>query len=96
VPPRTCAVSFIDPGGVRHEVKVEAETLFEAAAMGISRLKRDGWSEGLGPATRLEVEVREPSVTHSVTVKQVRTWAEATAVAPADKVRKNAVREMLG
>lgn len=44
-----------------HSVEVEADTLYEAAAIGLSRLKCDGWVEGLGPATRVEIEVRHVS-----------------------------------
>jgi hypothetical protein len=29
-------------------VDVEAETLYEAAGLGLARLKKDGWIEGLG------------------------------------------------
>ena len=78
--PRTCLVSFVDPSGIRHTAEVTADSLYEAAALGISRLKRDGWTEALGVATSLDIEVREPSVRHSITVKQIQKWAEATAV----------------
>ena len=38
--------------GVTHGVDVEAETLYEAAGLGLARLKKDGWIEGLGPGFR--------------------------------------------
>ena len=96
VPAKQVSVSFIDPGGIRHSVEVEAETLFEAAALGISRLKKDGWTGALGPGTRLDIEVREPSVRHSVTVLQVRRWAEAGPASPKETLRKRAAREIIG
>ena len=61
MPLRLCTVSFQSPTGVRHGVDVEAETLYEAAGIGLARLKGDGWIEGLGPGSRLEIQVREPS-----------------------------------
>ena len=56
-------MSFKSPTGVTHGVDVEAETLYEAAGLGLARLKKDGWIEGLGPGSRLEIQVREPSTT---------------------------------
>lgn len=92
---KAATVSFVDPGGIRHSVEVAAESLFEAAALGIARLKRDGWTGTLGPATRLDVEVREPSVLHSVTVRQVQHWSESTAVTPSERLLKNKVKDLL-
>jgi hypothetical protein len=60
-----------------HGVEVEAETLYEAAGMGLARLKKDGWMEGLGPGSRLEIQVREPSTLHSLTVQQLHRGAIA-------------------
>jgi hypothetical protein len=81
--------------GVQHAVDVSADTLFEAAALGFQALLRDGWVEPLGPATRLEIEVRNPSVRHEVTVQQVRRWAEGAAASPAERLRKERVLAML-
>ena len=36
---RTCTVSFTGPSGVRHSVEVTAESIYEAAALGVSALK---------------------------------------------------------
>jgi hypothetical protein len=68
---RLCTVSFKNATGISQSVDVEA-TLYEAAGIGLVRLKKDGWIEGLGPGTRLEIAVREPSTLHSLTVKQVQ------------------------
>jgi hypothetical protein len=40
---RTCTVSFTGPSGVRHLVEVTAESIYQAAALGVSALKSDGW-----------------------------------------------------
>ena len=76
VPLRLCTVSFKSPTGVTHGVDVEAETLYEAAGMALARLTEDGWIEGLGPGSRLEIEVREPSTQHSLTVQQLHRWID--------------------
>ena len=43
---RSCTVSFRGPSGITHSVDVQAETLYEAAALGVSLLKKDGWTLG--------------------------------------------------
>ena len=62
MPVRLCSVGFKSAMGVSHSVDVEAETLYEAAALGLARLKKDGWIEGLGPGTRLEIQVASLAV----------------------------------
>jgi hypothetical protein len=68
MPLRVCSVSFKSATGITHAADAEAETLYEAAGMGLARLQKDGWIDGLGPGSRLEIQVREPSTIHSLTV----------------------------
>jgi hypothetical protein len=42
MPPKTCKVSFEDAEGVEHAVEVLADSLFEAAGLGLGLLKRVG------------------------------------------------------
>lgn len=93
--PRSCVVSFSDTSGIRHRVEVTAETLFEAAAMGLKLLREHGWASPIGPATRLEVRVSHPTITHEVTVQQLQRWSESSAVSPDERVRKDRVKTML-
>jgi hypothetical protein len=60
VPMRICAVSFADVRGIRHTVDVQAESLFEAAILGVRTFRGAPWIEHVGPATVLDIEVREP------------------------------------
>jgi len=96
MPLRVCTVSFKSPTGITHGVDVEAETLYEAAGLGLARLKKDGWIEGLGPGSRLEIQVREPSTIHSLTVQQLHRWIEQAPKSPADVLRRARVKEQLG
>ena len=96
VPLRLCTVSFKSATGISHSVEVEAETLYEAAGIGLARLKKDGWIEGLGPASRLEIAVREPSTMHSLTVQQLQRWANGITTSPAEVVRRTKVKHLLG
>ena len=61
-------MSFVDCRGIRHSVDVTAETLYEAAAAGVSLLKREDWGEPIARGTPIDVEVRPPAVTHRLTV----------------------------
>ena len=59
MPRQSCTVSFTGPNGVRHSVNVTAESLYGAAALGVSLLRQDGtthavtiaqvrrWTEGI-------------------------------------------------
>jgi hypothetical protein len=96
MPIRACTVSFKSPMGISHSVEVEAETLYEAAGLGLARLKKDGWVEGLGPATRLEIQVREPATIHSLTVQQLQRWVDGVTTSPAEVLRRARVKQMLG
>jgi hypothetical protein len=89
-------VSFKSPTGVTHGVDVEAETLYEAAGIGLARLRKDGWIEGLGVGSRLEIEVREQSTVHSLAVQQLPRWIDGVTTSPAEILRRARVKQMLG
>jgi hypothetical protein len=46
---------------------VTAESIYEAAALGVSALKSDGWADAIAPGTEREVQVREPATCHRLT-----------------------------
>jgi hypothetical protein len=96
VPPRTCTVTLTDSRGIRHSVEVVAESLFEAAVLGLGILRRDDWfQEGLGAATRIEVEVREPATRHTVTLTQIERWLSGATISPNERVKKDRLKGML-
>ena len=92
---KACTVSFTGPSGVRHSVDVSADSLYEAAITGFSLLKQDGWVDPLAPGTRLEIQVRHPATTHSVSLAQLRRWVEGTAVSPDETLRKRKLKDLL-
>jgi hypothetical protein len=65
---RTCVVSFVDSGGIRHSVEVAAESLYEAAALAVREFRRHPWTDGMEPGavTRFAVSVKAPATTHEV------------------------------
>jgi hypothetical protein len=95
VPLKSCNVTVTDSAGISHTVEVVAESLFEAAAMGLAALKKDGWTNPIGPAARLEVEVRETVVRHILTVAQIERWLQGATASPNERVKKDRLRALL-
>jgi hypothetical protein len=92
---RTCSVAFVGPTGVRHSVEVVAETLFEAAGLAVSVFRQSGWTDNLALGTHLEVQVREPATTHTVTLAQVQSWCDGVAISPDEVLRRKKVKELI-
>jgi hypothetical protein len=84
---RMCTVSFSGPSGIRHSVDVTAESLYEAAALGVSALRKSGWVDTVGLGTELEIQVREPPTCHRITVHQIHRWCDGIAASPDETLR---------
>ena len=95
MPLRTCAVSFVDVRGVRHVAEVQAESLYEAAILGIRVFKGDPWIDHVGPATVLDVEVREPAAKHGITLQQIQRWLDGATTSPNEGVKKAKLKHLL-
>lgn len=93
--PCPCSVSFVGPSGIRHSVEVVADSLYEAAALGLAVLRTDGWTEAIAPGTELEVQVRQPAAKHTITVAQLRRWCDGVAVSPDETLKKRRLKELL-
>jgi hypothetical protein len=92
---RICEVSFVDVRGIRHTAEVEAESLYEAAVLGVRLLRKDPWIERVGEATVLDVEIREPSTRHSLTLTQVERWIAGVTTNPNEAMKKAKLKMML-
>jgi hypothetical protein len=88
-------VSVVDSRGIRHSAEVQAESVFEAAALGLKILRADGWFEPIGPSTRVDVEVREPVTKHQVTMMQLQRWLDGATKSPNELVKKERLKELL-
>jgi hypothetical protein len=93
---RACVVSFAGERGVRHSVEVTAETLYEAAATALSIFRESEWADAVGPGTALQVTVKNPETTHSVTPSQIRRWCDGVAVSPDEVLKRRRVRTLIG
>ena len=81
----TCVVSYLDTSGIRHSVEVEAESLYEAAALAVRAFRRhDCEPQGLA---KLEVGIRS-SVTHTLTLKRLQEWLGGSCKSPKDAILK--------
>jgi len=91
---KTCTVSFQDSSGVRHAVEVGAETLYEAAVLALKSFREHDCQPG--PAAHLAVEVKSPSVTHTIVARAVEDWLNGGAKSPREAVEKRRLKELLG
>jgi hypothetical protein len=92
---RPCTVSFQDARGIRHSVDVEAESLYEAAVLAVRRFRREAWTERIGPATVLDIEVREPCTMHSVSLQQIERWLAGATTNPNEASKKAKLKMIL-
>ena len=92
---RSCAVSFVDVRGIRHTAEVEAESLYEAAVLGIRRLSTDPWIEKIGAATVLDIEVREPATRHALSLQQIERWLAGATTNPSEATKKAKLKMIL-
>lgn len=90
---KTCTVSFEDSDGVRHAVEVGAETLYEAAVLALKSFREHDCAQG--PAGHLAIEVKSPSVTHTVVAHAVRDWLNGAAKSPKEAIEKRRLRQLL-
>src|ERR1043165_841603 len=95
MPAKPCRVSFTDADDVVHVAEIEAESLYEAAVLGLRRLNRPDWIDVIGPYTRITVRVDEPPREHFVMFAQLNQWLERPPRSPAEQVKKKRLRELL-
>jgi hypothetical protein len=74
---------------------VTAESIYEAAALGVSALKNSGWADAIAPGTELEIQVREPATCHRLTLQQIRRWCDGVAVSPDETLKKRRLKQLL-
>ena len=92
--PKSCTVSFQDSDGVRHSVEVGAATLYEAAVLALKAFREVDCAPG--PASQLSVDVRNPSVTHTLSKQSVENWLNGGAKSPKEMMEKQRLRDLLG
>jgi hypothetical protein len=86
---------FADGRGIRHSVDVEAESLYEAAILGVRRFRKDPWLEPIGDATVIDVEVREPATKHALSLNQIERWLSGVTTNPSEASKKAKLKMLL-
>jgi hypothetical protein len=93
---RTCVVTFTDLDGVHHVAEVTAESVYEAACLAVRVFRESGVIEqSPGAGTRLEIEVKSPTLRHVVTVGQVQRWVQIGSTNPNEEAKRKRLREIL-
>ena len=92
---KTCRVAFTDLAGIRHRVEIQADSLYEAAVVGLKALKKAEWIDAVGPATRLEIQVLEPAAVHILLVAQLTRWLDGGSRNPAEAITKKRLKQLL-
>jgi hypothetical protein len=77
-------VSYLDNDGIRHTVEVQADSLYEAAVLGVKTLREHDCAPG--DISKLEVEIRS-SITHEITTKKCGSGVAGIAMASLATVR---------
>jgi hypothetical protein len=88
----TCFVSYLDTSGIRHQVEVEADSKYEAAALAVRTFKEHDCEPGA--MGQLEVEIRT-SITHTLTVKKLHDWLNGGAKSPNEGALKDRLRQIV-
>ena len=92
MPARACTVSFTGPDGIRHSVNIQAETLYEAVVLAIRAFREHDCAPG--PAAHLDIEVKSPSVRHTVVARKIEEWLTGGAKSPSEAVEKRRLKEI--
>jgi hypothetical protein len=54
----------------------------------VSAFRKAGWlEEPTGVASRLEIEMREPTVKHTITLGQLQRWVNGATRSPVERIR---------
>jgi hypothetical protein len=80
---------FVDFGGIRHSVEVQAESMYEAAAAALETSLQQRCPPGIG--TELEVQVRT-AVTHTIAIMKLKDWAGLGGGSPREVVPKQRIK----
>jgi hypothetical protein len=71
--------------------------VYEAACLAIRALRKAGFVDlQPGPASRFEVQVIEPVITHEVTIGQLERWLALGSSNPNDEAKRKRLRELFG
>jgi hypothetical protein len=88
---RTCVVSYQDEN-FKHSVEVTAETLYEAAVLGIKAMNVP---RGRLHLLSFDVAVKAPEVWHSISGAKLGAWLAFPGKNPKEQALKSKLEEIL-
>jgi hypothetical protein len=92
---KKCRVSFRDISGVEHVAEVVAESVYEAAALGLKQFQRSDWSREASFETgMLKVEVCETS-SYNLLVSDLEAWLNKSGGSPREMTMRSNIRSKL-
>jgi len=69
------------------------DTLYEAAVLATQAFKEQECAPG--HASILEIEIRRPSIVHSVPLRKITDWLEGACKSPSEKATKERLKRLL-
>ena len=92
---RKCVVKHWDEIGIEHSITVNAESLYEAAVIGIARLCPSDLGGTDAFQGTIRVEIHEEPTVHCVSVKKLESWLRSRGKTPAEQAKKSGLRKLL-
>lgn len=93
---KSCTVVLHDLNQTAHSLEVSAESLYEAVAQALARLRDHEWVGEIGKGlTAVNVKVRHPEVTHVVKIQDFEPWLNGSCKSPAETILKSRLRQIL-
>ena len=88
-------MNLVGNHGVEHSVRVRAESVYEAALMGLKKLAWVGWEGDGSQIGWVTVEIWERPTEHRVHVGNMLGWIKSHGRTPRDETRKGKLRMLL-
>ena len=90
---RTCIVSYTDLEGTCHRVEATAQTLYEAAVLGMNAMRVPDWLNAA--SLKIDVTVKTPEVTHTIWNSVLAAWLSRTGRSPKEQALKARLQELI-
>src|SRR5438552_25525 len=96
MPVKTCVVTFVGPDEVHHQTEVQAESLYEAAALALRQFRDDQWSAEPSHFTGLlKLVIKQPEVEHRVLLEKFYTFIEQNGGTLRQQTLREKVKKIL-
>jgi len=92
---RRCRVTVKDIEGVIHSTVVTAESLNEAVGLALVAFRKEEWAAMLPEMSTASIEVQQPVVEHTVSLKTFWQWLEGASKAPRETLLKQRIQGLL-